>query len=415
MIPTYNGCSRSKFYIYPKNWNTARASTKKPWRIFYRFYDPAFGDDPKKKAYLVPLRGMNHYHTLPERQGITKALIKNEIELLEERGYNPITGQFMIMPDENQLEISPTTPFCKALWKAFDKVQVVPGTKTDIRSVVNAVENACSKLYDSKYYCRYESLVISQVSRRHIKSLLDYIGQNNPRWSNNRFNKYKAYLSMLFKELIEIEATEINPCRDLASKKKIKKLRAILTPDEEIRIDQHLKANHYYFWRFVRLFFDSQARETEMIQLRKDSGVRIDQQEFNVIVRKGKETKESVRVISAEMIPLWKEVWNEAKPGQYLFSKYLKPGVQKIRPDQIGRRWFKYVKQPIEKGGLGINKDFYSLKHLSLDKMDSMYGIYLASAGAGHTNTNTTISHYAVGHQNRALMKLKMKKVSFGG
>ena len=68
-----NGCHYSKISVTPTNWNTKKASLKKPWKIHYRFYDPAFKDDPKYKGGLkqVAIRGINTFHTLDERQAIT--------------------------------------------------------------------------------------------------------------------------------------------------------------------------------------------------------------------------------------------------------------------------------------------------------------------------------------------------------
>lgn len=399
-----NSCSRSELSVIPKNWQSSRASIANDWRIFYRFYDP----NAPKPVKLVPIKGMNRFKTLAERQEVTRALIENEIHLLDERGYNPITGQFMA--DQGPAgDISTHTLLIPALRFAEPLLDVVNGTRIDIRSVIRGVEAAASKIYDPENACYLSALPISKLSRKHVKILLEQIGASNPRWSNNRFNIYKSYLSMLFKELIALEVMDANPCREIDSKKKTIKLRAILSPEEEILIDQHLKANHYRFWRFMRLFYDSQARETEMMKLRKDGGVRIGSQEFTVLVKKGKSTREDIRVMSADVVYLWQEVWNEAKPGQFLFSKNLFPGDRSIRPDQIGRRWAKYVKKE-----LGINKDFYSLKHLSTDKMAKDYGLSIASAGAGHTNTNTTSKYYAVGEQNRKREILKGKTVGFG-
>lgn len=414
MIPTYNGCYRSTISCIPRNWRTKKASTKKDWVIAYRFYDPSVKGSALSWKKQVQIRGMNDTRDLEVRQQITAALIRQEEELLDVLGFNPITRQYMAPPDDVMYEISPRTPFVAALRIALDKVDVVHHTRTDMRSVVNNIEKASCVLYDNQNMKRYSDLAIGQVSRRHIKALLDYFSRNNPRWSNNRFNMYKAYISMLFKELLEAEACEVNPARDIAAKKKTRKLRAVLTPAEEQRIDEHLKRNHYTFWRFMRIFYDSQARVTELMALRRDGHVRINQQEFTVTVKKGKETREDIRVISADIIPLWREVWESAAPGQYLFSRGLKPGDKKIRPDQVGRRWEKYVKAPVEKGGLSIGKDFYSLKHLSTDKMASSYGLQLASSGAGHTNTHTTMTHYAVGEKRRRLQELKKKVVSFG-
>lgn len=258
----------------------------------------------------------------------------------------------------------------------------------------------------------------SERSGEPVQSVIrcfEFAGKKNPRFTNNRFNKYKSYLSMIFKELIEAEAIDTNPTRDISVKKRTRVMKAILTPEEEIEIDQHLKQVDYRFWRHMRMYFDCQARTTEMMQLRKNDRVRIDQQEIIVTVKKGSMVKEDSRIISKEMIHLWKEVWSEAKPGQYLFSKFLKPGDKPIRPDQIGRRWDKYVMAPRSEGGLGIKKKYSSLRNLGADKMSAEYGLKIASISAGHTNTGTTRRFYTPGEVRREKELLKQKVVKFGG
>ena len=49
MIKLKNGCYTSDIKVHPKNWQSTRASTKKDWYIFYRFYDPSF-----KKYVIMP-------------------------------------------------------------------------------------------------------------------------------------------------------------------------------------------------------------------------------------------------------------------------------------------------------------------------------------------------------------------------
>ena len=80
-------------------------------------------------------------------------------------------------------------------------------------------------------------------------------------------------------------------------------------------------------------------------------------------------------------------------PEDYVFSKGLKPGSGQIRADQITRRWRRHVKGKVEKGGLGVTADFYSLKHLNLDETAAVLDSKDASAMASH---NTAIQ--AVGH-----------------
>jgi site-specific recombinase XerD len=398
-----NGCSRSEIKVTPSNWKTKRASTRKPWVIHYRFYDGA-------EVKAIQIRGMNEFVELEHRRIVTKRLINQEIHLLDTLGWNPIKQVYMA-PQIRNKEVSEYTPFIEALKWAKDQVDVVPKTRIDINSIVNAIDKCTEELYDYDHSCKIKELVISQIKRKHLKSILDYQARNNPRWSNNRYNKYKAYISMLFKELLEVEAVDSNPARDLSSKKKSIKLKAVLSTTEEKLIDETLQNKHYNFWRFVRIFYDSQARITELLVLKKDARVNIKKQEFIVTVKKGSVVKEDIRVIGKSVIDLWQEVWDEAKYGEYLFSKFLKPGPKKIRPDQITMRWRKYVKS--EKTGLGIKKDFYSLKHLSTDRMSESYGLQVASAGAGHTNLGTT-QIYAVNEKRRKLEVLKQKNIAFG-
>jgi integrase len=124
MIATFNGCRRSEITVTPANWHTVKASINIPWRINYRFYDPAFKDHPKlKKGKQVKLLGMNHHTTREARQEITRSLIEKEIYDLDKRGYNPITKVFMVnqvaiefdKQAKDALDITLTTPIITAL------------------------------------------------------------------------------------------------------------------------------------------------------------------------------------------------------------------------------------------------------------------------------------------------------------
>src|SRR6478735_12826732 len=109
---TFNGCARSQITVFPDNWNTeppaensspkakkAYENVKKEamavaWRITYRFYDPAF-KGTKEWGKLIPVKGMNDFKTYEERQKVTTGLVKALENLLDNEGYNPITGQCM--------------------------------------------------------------------------------------------------------------------------------------------------------------------------------------------------------------------------------------------------------------------------------------------------------------------------------
>lgn len=416
----FEGCCRGQISVTPQNWKTTKASVRWDWKIHYRFYDPTFKDHPKlKKGKQVPVRGMNEYKTLEERQEITAALIEREKYRLDVLGFNPITCQYMAPPVPVELpepdcvimDIDRKTPFIKALYEALPRLEVVDGVRIDIKSVIGGVEIVSRELFDPERGLRYVDLQVCQVSRKHIKNILDLCGKTRKRWSAKRHNLYKCYLSMLFTQLLQLEAIDMNPTRDIPSKTQTKKQREIYTAEELERIDKHLKKVDYCFWRYFRIFFYSGARTTELFQVRKNHQVNLKEQIFTVRVIKGGEDKEDYRGISNETMELWMEVWNEAKDGQVLFSAGLKPGDRSIRKDQALRRWKKHVKDPAT--GLGINKDFYLLKHTHSDAIAEKLNLQHAQAADGHTTPVVTMT-YTPGEKKRALKRVSNAGIQLG-
>ena len=76
-------CYCTELKVYPKNWQLQKASTKKSWYVYYRFYDPNFRDNPKfKYGKLVAIKRMNQYTAIQERQANTQLIIEQELERL---------------------------------------------------------------------------------------------------------------------------------------------------------------------------------------------------------------------------------------------------------------------------------------------------------------------------------------------
>lgn len=418
MKSLHNGCSRSEISVTPTNWNTAKASIKKKWRIHYRFYDPAFKNNPELWGKQILLRGMNKFKDLAQRQAATRILLEKENDLLDNRGYNPVTNTYCYNIEQIE-EINPTTSFIEALWKAHAMLKGVHDMLIDIKSAIKGIALAAGKLYDTSHQKPYSALKISQVSRKHLIYIFKQCAKDNTRFSANRQNKYRAYLLMLFKELLKVEAVDSNPVTDIPIEKAgTRKLRQVLTGTERMIIDTNLRAWDYTFWRYMRIFFRSGSRTTEMLSLKNDGSVNLEAQEFRITVKKGKSYMEQIRPIPDDILPLWVEVMEQCRPGQYLFSRGFLPGQSKIRRDNVSDRWKKYVKDdPVEGDpvghGLGIKKDFYSLKHLNTDKIDEQLDIEHAAATDGHTTIATTQKHYAVNHLKRKIERLKKTSVDF--
>jgi integrase len=395
MLHLANGCKCSDLSVYPKNWKKNNASVEKPWYISYRFYDPRY---PKPK--LVALRGMNIYSTASARRKQTEQLMEMELDDLLNRNYNPFTKTTEEMLDG---AISRDMLFIDALREGRKRLKYVHKALVDIDSIISHFEQSAIKL-------RLINMTISETSRKHIKILLDHQFKVNPRFTAKRYNKYRAYLLGVFKELVELEAIDMNPVRDISKMKETTKLRLILSKEQRTKIDKHLKENNYRFWLFTNIFFHSGGRETELMNL-KGADVDLKRQRYKCLVKKGVEYREVERTIKDVAVPFWKEAIEGCKPEQVIFSKHLKAGAKAIRPDQITRRWQTWVKDE-NKRGLGIKVDFYALKHLNTDDTAALLGIEDAARHNSHTSTNITL-RYAVNEKERQHERLKQVNNSF--
>lgn len=393
MLTLPNNCYCSELKVIPQNWKTAKASLKKNWMIYYRFYDPRFkGDKKYEKGKLVRLKSMNSFKVLTDRQQHTQHIIDTELKKLKEEALNPILGQHATSMDA--ASIKPNTPFLQALKEAETRISGSKSTKRDLQSMINFVTIAAKQL-------GLFNTPVNTISRKHIKMVLMQIEANQEKESAHRFNKIRTYLMMLFKELIELEAVDTNPVREISKKQRLVPIRTLLTTEERKRIDKHLKLNHHSFWLFTHIFFHSGARLTEMMQVRRKDVNLIDQY-FIVTIKKGKLLKQVQKPIKNASMQYWQKAIADAGAEDYIFSIGLKPGFKAINTDQITKRWKIHVKDK-----LGIQADFYSLKHLHLDEIAAELGLQDAAAMASHTSTDITLKHYAVHEKQRQNNRLK--------
>ncbi len=191
---TINGCYHTEIKVIPANWKKRRKALKpgETWIIYYRYYDPQFRESPELWGKLIRLKGMNEAKQLADRQRITQDLITQEIDLLHKRMWNPVTGKFMIeMPTEK----SPSFSLEKALWWAFERTKCIQQTKTDIKSVINGFLSAADELFDTELMLPYSKIPVKKFTRSKVYLTLDKCSELNARFSDNRFNVYKAYLS----------------------------------------------------------------------------------------------------------------------------------------------------------------------------------------------------------------------------
>jgi integrase len=380
-----NGCSHSQLSIYPKNWKTKAARITIDWFISYRFYDP---NHSKPKQIMI--KGMNAFKTLPERQQKTQELFEQELKTLQ-GGHNPFVRV-------NELIQSATSEMglMDALRYALASVSVSEVTRHDLKYAVTLFERASKAL-------GIENLLIVNLSRKHYKVLLESASN-----SNDRFNKNRSYLMILLSLLCELEIIESNPVRDIKKKKTVKAIRQTLSPEERIKVNSYLKENYPSFHRFLHIFYHSGARISEMVKV-KAKDVQLSNQRFKVTIKKGQTYVEVWKVIKDVAMPYWQEVMNAARDSNhFVFSEALEPGISEIKPYQIGKRWYRLVKQK-----LGIEADFYSLKHLHTTEVVDLLDDKTAAQHNSHTSTTMVNKVYDVNNKNRRLTSIKTLKNEF--
>jgi len=392
-------CYCSDLKVHPKNWQSPKASMKKDWYVYYRFYDPSFKENPKfRKGKLVIIKGMNQYKAIQDRQTDTRLVIGEEVGRLKNTAYNPITNKNIEIVSP-QPEIEPTTSFITALTMAEKRITASVSTKRDLRSTLKFVTSAAIQL-------RYSNLPISSISRKHIKQLLLHIDTYNGE-SAYRYNKIRSYLMILYKELIELETVEVNPLRDLSKKKSIQRVRKLPSIENRQIINEYLHKHQYRFWLFMQIFFHSGARLTEIMQVKRKD-VNLKNQYFIITIKKGRTYKEVIRPIKNIALEYWNKAVESATGDDFIFSKGLLPGKFAIQSYQITKRWNRHIKTK-----LGINEDFYSLKHINLDEIASILNINDAAAMASHSSSVVTLKHYAINESQRQNERLKQVENKF--
>jgi integrase len=376
MIPLPNGCSRSEFITYPSNWKSSSASISVNWYIKYRFYEP--GQPPVQK---VVKGNMNRLKTVKDRQGAMRALLADEDRLLTKERYHPGKNQ-MINGEAECGEMSTI----EALKYAAKKISVSDRTKKDIKYLMDALPEIHTPVKD--------------FSRRDIKRLLEGIST-----SNDRYNKNRTNLMILYSELVEDEIIETNHLRDIKKKKVVKILRSVLMPDERKLVKEQL-LQYPGFYRFVEIFFHSGARISELLRLRYED-VDLKNQYFKVVIYKGRQYRQVRKVIKNIALPYWITQFANCKPGEYLFSTSLNPGPKQVSADYVTNRWRRCVQVPLK-----IKPSFYSLKHLHSDEISAGVGLSVAGKHNDHKGTVITMT-YAVKEKQRMEEIIKTADNSF--
>ena len=381
---TIQGCSYTELWVSPANWQKAtKKDLDKDWYVQCIFFDPRY---EKKYPKGFPYRKKaNKPQTIEERKALISFLLKN-IPQQFNNGYNPITKKYMNLRDEG---LYPDLIFIEAFKRALE---IKSGTKSHLYNMKRAIE----RLEEASEALGMQYIKIKDLRRVDLKRMLDWL-----QLPDKYYNRFVIYFSSLYRELIEYECCESNITRDIYPKKTFKEPRLVLEKNELDKIREHLEETHPEFYRYMMIFLYSGARNTELFRLqRKD--VDLDKQEFVILLEKGGQYKRCTKVILTPALEYWKEVCEECQsPDDYLFALNFVPSKKMGNTEIVTRFWKRNVKDK-----LGVDADFYALKHYMLDNLDSDTAMLLAS----HTNKNTT-AIYQVNKAKKDREMLKQLKI----
>lgn len=383
IVRLHNGNAISAPAVWPVNWEKCSESgLKKSWRITYRFYDKS-GQSKRRK-----IESFAEYKTLEQRREAIRVTLKEIYYLHDVEGLNLITGDYEPPVFSDPGQVGPDTLIIQALDWALTQLKYEPKYLHDCKLKLAYIKQSILRL-------RFFDVRVRDFTRKYCRATLEGLDavKGKP-VSAYTFNAYRKVLAALFTTLIQVEAVEVHPVRDILKRKDTQRIREVMTMDERRAVNIYLRDNHYTFWRYVQIFFHSGRRSAELLLIKRED-VDLQKQIFKIVEKKGRSYREKIGVIKDIALPLWVEVMEEAKPGQYLFGRYLKPSDAAIDYSQIGKRWKKLVQKP-----LGIKASFYSLKHSNADDIARLHGLSAAQGFIGHSSDKTT-AIYTTGEAGR--------------
>ncbi len=243
---------------------------------------------------------------------------------------------------------------------------------------------------------------ICDFTKSDLKNLFEYLN-----FKPHYHNKLRTNFLILYKVLLNFEIVDVNLVSFISKKQILQKLRSIIPNHVLGHILEYLFKRNYPFYRYIKIFYHSGARTTELFDL-KAKDVSLVQREFKIIINKGNGSKEAIKAILPDVYNLWVEIMNETKSlDDYLFSKSYLPGEIHQKAKINSHVWRKHVIKE-----LNHHFTFYSLKHKFLDYIDQYQDSIsknsnLATVHASHSNKSITETHYLVGKNKRQIEALK--------
>ncbi|MBA7568855.1 Tyrosine recombinase XerC [subsurface metagenome] len=314
----------------------------KIWYINYYVKHPATGELVRKQVKC------NRIKSITERRKYGK-MVAQEINARLRIGWNPFLEQEAPKGFHKLKETLYTfINYCKL---AVRNNELRPDTTRSYISYINI-------LIDWLCDCGQEDMFIINFNKDLAKKYLNY-SYINKGIKPSTYNNYLVNYRRIFNWLKENDYTKVNPFEDIPKKKTGYKIR-VQYIDQKIRtsITVHLEKNNYRFMVCCLLAYHCLIRPKEITYIKVGD---IDLQDQQIIIHAtvSKNKQERYATIPNAMLKYLQCLNLEKEnPNHYLFSKGLKPGLERLNPRRIAKYWDKL------RCDIGLPKEyqFYSLR-----------------------------------------------------
>lgn len=392
-----NNCRCGRVSVHPVDWNKGgKKLMQLDWYIKFRFYD-----DDRKKTKQVILRGFNLLEKIEDRREAVKTRLKEIEEDLEVNGWNPITGKTVkpILNPENK-EINKWAPFIDALRYGAKQMKVSADTmKKETLFVIGQLETAAEEL-------GYTKIGIWEISLKHLYTCCERASYKGSVFSGNKFNRNKKVLTQVYRKLVMLEVAAFNyPLSLERARGEAKKKTLPIDKPVRKKIDDYLRSNNIRMWLFVRIFFHSGARATEMLRVKvKDVDLR--RQTVTYLVLKGDHEEYKDRPILDIALPFWKQAIEDGDIEDYVFGSEMSLSPLPYKKSALKTRWQRMCK------AIGINIGMYRLKHTHTTGVSGKLGTK-AAAEMNAESEEMIKEHYDLDFEEREQNELKAVNVPF--
>jgi integrase len=382
--------------IYPKG--TTEKNVRQDAYVQFRFYDH------DKEDWTQPIR---RKPTLPGKYNKKEhyASLKALAEVLHEQlkdGWNPLDNSYPDNPNsadtvDDEIAKLKNLGFAAALQYAYEqkKKDWDPKSISDYKSTLKYLTAAAKGV-------KLDKKPMKDFELPHLVMVLNKVAELR-KLSNTGFNKYRTHLSTLVTELIQWQVVKINLVYHVKQKKVPKKSQFHRPPSKhELNlIAARLRTLHYNYFRFLCCIYACGLRPHELVNMRiKD--LRKIEQVFRIEDSKTGEQWESV--VPNWLMKILLELDLHKYPSDYYIfasrstaGKTFTPGPTRMHSNTPHTNWNRIIKQPVEKGGMGLNITQYAFKKLGGDAMvrlQAQFGVdkllELPQSQMGHTSSKMT-------------------------